>query len=953
MGVSTSPHFPHNEKTRERGFGDTGVRPAGLPLAASAGHEDPRSRDFQHRSPRRICTHLPITDFSKSLAILRAVYQTGPFTVDPDQRVLMRGADIVPLTPKVFDTLLVLVENAGRVLTRDFLMDHIWPDANVSDTSLSQNIWLLRKTLGDDDAYIETVPRRGYRFKAAVKRVTENEDRAPAAGDPVVPRPAVWNIALAASLIAAAILATTTFYFWRTRDTARTSRRQAIVAAPFVNTRGSADAAWLSAALPQMIADDLAAGDQLRVVPYEVSMRMTSDLGIRDTAQYSLATARKVGRYADSQLILSGSFVDVPGNARQNLLFTAYVQDVRSAETLATVSAIGSRDELLSLVRGAAADLRARLALTRTDDDARSARAMAPKNVGAARAYAEAMQRVRVSDLLGARDLLVGATQADPDYAMGYKSLSDVYWRLGYEKKAFAAASEAQKRAKSLPRVQQLEIDAAVARSARDYPKLIQTYEALWRFYPDNLLYAIELAQAYGLGKRPHDGLAILDRVDGLPEHHGDPEIDIARSTLHQRAAEWQAAADAARKAQETLGRVPRSPLLRARACVGEAQSLQRISHPTWRPKMERCLELARRTGDIANEVRALHNLGTTLDDEGHHEEGLRLIRLAAERAKVLGSVAFYSTSQSGIAFALEGAGRREEAIAAYGEAANAAREAGEPRMLASTLNNLGEAYMGSGDLVLARKNLEEALQMYRALHGQGDSAVLDNLGEIAIRAGDFRAADAFLTEAAAVGQKMDELQFAATAYRLRAAMQRIQGDPNAARASIARAEELLKDVDSETRPLVVKTELARVELAAGQHAAALRVIEAVLAKAIGEEMVEVRARALAVRAEILAVQGSRDEARATIAEAQRTATRMMEWHDLRSFDITSAMLNGDAAKLAAIAPEAVRRGDAEIAFQARLARCHVTRDAAQCAALAREAHAQGFALVASQANPR
>ena len=92
------------------------------------------------------------------------IYEFGPFRLEPNERKLLRGSEIVELTPKAFDTLLVLVRNSGHLLEKDELISTLWPDSFVEEGSLSNNIFLLRKALGEDPAYIETVPRRGYRF---------------------------------------------------------------------------------------------------------------------------------------------------------------------------------------------------------------------------------------------------------------------------------------------------------------------------------------------------------------------------------------------------------------------------------------------------------------------------------------------------------------------------------------------------------------------------------------------------------------------------------------------------------------------------------------------------------------------------------------------------------------------------------------------------------------------
>lgn len=101
-------------------------------------------------------------------------YEFGPFRVLPVERRVLRGGDVVPLTPKVFDTLLALVQNSGRLVAKDELMKMIWQDSFVEEGNLTQNIFILRKTLGEsphDHQYIVTIPGQGYRFVAEVQEI--------------------------------------------------------------------------------------------------------------------------------------------------------------------------------------------------------------------------------------------------------------------------------------------------------------------------------------------------------------------------------------------------------------------------------------------------------------------------------------------------------------------------------------------------------------------------------------------------------------------------------------------------------------------------------------------------------------------------------------------------------------------------------------------------------------
>jgi Tol biopolymer transport system component/DNA-binding winged helix-turn-helix (wHTH) protein len=92
------------------------------------------------------------------------IYEFGEWRLDPAEHLLLRNGSAVPLGPKLFDTLLVLVENAGRLVTKEEFMKRVWADSFVEDLALTQNISQLRKVLGNGEPVIETVPKRGYRL---------------------------------------------------------------------------------------------------------------------------------------------------------------------------------------------------------------------------------------------------------------------------------------------------------------------------------------------------------------------------------------------------------------------------------------------------------------------------------------------------------------------------------------------------------------------------------------------------------------------------------------------------------------------------------------------------------------------------------------------------------------------------------------------------------------------
>jgi TolB-like protein/DNA-binding winged helix-turn-helix (wHTH) protein/Tfp pilus assembly protein PilF len=129
---------------------------------------------FSQNSPKVL--HLSVNNQTGQL------YEFGEFRLEAAERLLLRNGKPVMLTPKAFETLLVLVQSSGRLVTKEELIRAVWADTFVEEANLARNIWTLRKALGDDDTnrYIETVPKLGYRFVAPVTRLAiENTEVRP------------------------------------------------------------------------------------------------------------------------------------------------------------------------------------------------------------------------------------------------------------------------------------------------------------------------------------------------------------------------------------------------------------------------------------------------------------------------------------------------------------------------------------------------------------------------------------------------------------------------------------------------------------------------------------------------------------------------------------------------------------------------------------------------------
>jgi len=169
----------------------------------------------------------------------RHFYEFGLFRLDPAEGLLQRQGQPIPLPPKVFETLCVLVENAGHLVEKDELMRRIWPDTFVEEANLSQNVFSLRKVLGEREGaqdYIETVPKRGYRFVAAVQRI-----EGAAAGEALAPevagqhaKNAVAALAVASVLLGVSLVA----WQWLRPKATPPAARVKLAVLPFENLSG-------------------------------------------------------------------------------------------------------------------------------------------------------------------------------------------------------------------------------------------------------------------------------------------------------------------------------------------------------------------------------------------------------------------------------------------------------------------------------------------------------------------------------------------------------------------------------------------------------------------------------------------------------------------------------------------------------------------------------------------
>jgi DNA-binding winged helix-turn-helix (wHTH) protein/TolB-like protein/Tfp pilus assembly protein PilF len=212
-------------------------------------------------------------------------YEFGRFSINADDRVLLRDQEPVALTPKAFEILLALVENSGTIVEKDDLMKKVWPNTFVEEGNLTQNVSLIRKALGESASgpqFIETVPRRGYRFVAPVTRADGNLAASGSQSDTATSITSVssennrlaglrsripaFGFALAALVLAAGAF---TYFSGRGKATEGSSI-QSIAVLPFVDDSPDAEAEYLDDEIAASLVNSLTKLPKLRVIPRSV-----------------------------------------------------------------------------------------------------------------------------------------------------------------------------------------------------------------------------------------------------------------------------------------------------------------------------------------------------------------------------------------------------------------------------------------------------------------------------------------------------------------------------------------------------------------------------------------------------------------------------------------------------------------------------------------------------------
>ena len=678
-------------------------------------------------------------DTSRKEPTTAVVYRFGLFVLDVSALALTRNGIRVRLQDQPLQLLALLLEKSGEIVTRDELRQLLWP-ANTFvdfDKSLGVAVLKVREALGDSAAnptFLETLPRRGYRFIAPVyvetrsappssipqvekapsplappldQRLTEASPNSAVSLEPdkaKITKRNLWAAAVAVCIIAA--LAFAGSHFRRSlrpslsplpvnSSSSSLKLRRSIAVLGFRNVAGGANNAWLSAAFTEMLSTELAANGDFRLISGEDVANVKHDLSLTVDDTLAKKTLAQLRSDLGVDVVVVGSYTLMDDGGKNRIRLDIRAQDTAQGEIISEHAITGEESDLFDIALQAGNRLRESL------DPALS---LAPEysdhgfpgstNQLAVQFYSEGRARSFDFDFVGARDFLKRSIAADPGFALAHSALSEALWKLGYEPDSRSEAKLALQHAEGLPPETKLAIRGQYQESVSDWAGDAATYRTLFNLFPDNLYYGLRLAGAQ-LHLSPSDAEQTLSSLRKLPAPVGvDPRIDLMDASVmtqldipKARAAAERAISKASAQGATLIVAHGYGVLCQQDASLSDSME-QSVSECT------RARNSYLAAGDRNNAARTLNDFAVNYFQRGKLDQAERM----------------------------------------WKEAIDVFRAVGDEEGLAASSNNVGDVLLTRGNLAEASKLLLQAIAGYTVIGDRSGVALAKvDLGQIAL----------------------------------------------------------------------------------------------------------------------------------------------------------------------------------------------------------------------------
>ena len=287
---------------------------------------------------------------------------------------------------------------------------------------------------------------------------------------------------------------------------------------------------WLSTALAEMFATELAGGGQLRVVPAEVVARAEREATSASTGDAAAAATQRCG---PAWAPITWWWAPSPSATARPRGRSGSTCRCAAPVTIRSRSArTGTDAELFAVVADAGRACASAWDSRRTSAEAeRASRAALPQRVTTTRLYARGLERLRALDAIAAQKLLSQAVEEEPDSPLVHAALASAWTALGYDQRASEAAERAVAASAALNREQRLVVEGQLREAQKDWAAALAVYRTLWGFFSDNAEYGLRLAAAQTGAGSAKDALATVAELRRLPAPQSeDPRVDLVES---------------------------------------------------------------------------------------------------------------------------------------------------------------------------------------------------------------------------------------------------------------------------------------------------------------------------------------------------------------------------------------------------------------------------------------
>jgi len=821
---------------------------------------------------------------------LASIFRFGLFQADASRGTLARNGSPVKIQDQPFRVLVMLLQRPGEVITREELRQNLWPEGTYVDFDGSLNVTLkkLRSALDDDSdnpRFIETVPRRGYRFIApvSVEKVelpaspTVAELRSPRdlSSDTKTPVPNVLSggprrLVYGAAAIGLLVLAGFAWYLLHDFSRARTAStkttatavpvlRESVAVLGFHNLSGKVDDAWLAIAFSEMLSTELAAGEKLRLVSGEDVANLRQSLAWSPSDTLGQETAARIGTALNSDLLVLGSYTHVGGAEQGQLRLDVRLQKARSGEILAEIAETGSSQDLFQITSRIGSRLRERLGVPGTaESDEAGVLASLPLDREAARFYARGLAKLRDFDALAAKDLLEQASKADPKFSLVHAMLARAWNQLGYEQERKEEAKKALDLSIDLPRVEKMQVEGDYYESLADHEKAASTYGALFELFPDSVEYGLQLVNAQAMAGHGNQAMETVARLRRLPAPASlDPRIDIVESSLATKKTDSLSLLESALSKASSQGK----KLVYARASLGKCMQLLYGEHPELAgAPCKDGYNIYLAAGNKLGAADALRLMGDQQGSQGQLAQAIETYQRALKILEGLGEHLKTAVILNNMAIDFTNQGDLDRGEKLYRQAKFHFEQGGDKRNTGIALVNIADILYLRGNLPAAAKTYAQVLEIQASLEKGEPGYALYRLADLNLAEGHVQ--DAHRLAAQAIDS------FRSSKFELHGAMSEMgdilaaEGDLQGARQQYQGAMDIRQSLGRTGDVAESKASLGELALEEGHPDQAEPLLRFAIAEFEKEKADPDAASVYTVLSRVLLMQGKLEEAR-------------------------------------------------------------------------------------------